>query len=89
MQMPCLMAGTGATSRGKQLTKPKQASNSSHLPSSKTNQTNQKLLLAKPRVPVKGARKVWGTLKSTTVVAVTSAIRSATSIATKDLTVKR
>ncbi len=43
----------------------------------------------KHRVPVKGARKVWGTLRSTTKVAVENAIKNLTNTSTKGLVVKR
>ena len=41
------------------------------------------------RIPVKGARKVWGTLRSTTTLAVENALKTLTSINTKGLAVKR
>ncbi len=68
-----------------QLIKPKQDYKTTLPPSRQT----QKLHDAKPRVPVKGERKVWGTLRATTVPAVTNSIRLATSITTKDLSIKR
>ena len=39
--------------------------------------------------PISGARKVWGTLRSTTVSAVKNAIHSVTNISINDLTIKR
>ena len=42
-----------------------------------------------PRVQVSGARKVWGTLKTTTATAVSNALKSLTNIPSNSLTVKR
>ena len=41
------------------------------------------------RIPVKGARKVWGTLRSTTTLAVENALKTLTSINAMGLVVKR
>jgi len=40
------------------------------------------------RVPVKGVRKVWGTLRSTTAIAVENTLRTPTNINAKGLVVK-
>ena len=50
---------------------------------------NHRTVNRRPCTPVAGARKVWGTLRSTTVSAVANAICSVTSIPTTDITIKR
>ena len=41
------------------------------------------------RIPVKGARKAWGTLRGTTTLAVENALKTLTSINGMGLVVKR
>ena len=73
-------------SKGNGTSKPNQASKTIPEPGSQVGQLKPQS--SKPCVVEKGARKVWGTLRSTTVSAVTGAIRSVTNISTNDLSVK-
>ena len=50
---------------------------------------NRRIKNKRPCIAVSGARKVWGTLRATTVSAVANAICSVTNIPTADISIKR
>lgn len=82
---------TRSTSRGKRNNRPHAAPQQAPTsPPSQDQQQQQQRNRPRPDlVPVKGARKVWGTYKFVTVSAVSHAIHSITSIPATDLSIKR
>lgn len=96
-------SGSGSLHRSTENTTcppPQEDSSSSPQPSNNQDSTttiaqtppplrNRRAESKRPCTAVLGARKVWGTLRSTTVSAVSNAIRSVTNIPTADISVKR
>ncbi len=59
-----------------------------HNPHHTTHQS-QKNHMPKSRIPVKGARKIWGTLRHTTTLAVQNTLKALTKCCNNGLTIKR
>ena len=85
--------GTNGARRSPSQARPSKSSSSSKQSSttltSSPPQNHRRTVNRKPCTPVLGARKVWGTLRSTTVSAVANAICSVTNIPTTDISIKR